>query len=95
VVFEDVPLGRYTVIETRAPEGYIGSDVRRSLDINGERAERTIVVPNRRNSGISSDTDFGDDEELQRNWGMLLAMIMDVGVPNAGAASRNVGDAPQ
>ncbi|MCL2810325.1 MAG: prealbumin-like fold domain-containing protein, partial [Clostridia bacterium] len=87
-------LGRYMVIETKAPEGYIGSDIRRSLDINGERAVRTIVVPNRRNAGTSSDTDF-DDEEMRRNWGMLLEMIMDVGVPNAGAASRNVGDAPQ
>ncbi|MCL2812868.1 MAG: SpaA isopeptide-forming pilin-related protein, partial [Clostridia bacterium] len=94
VLFEDVPMGRYVVIETKAPEGYTGSDIRRSLDINGQRAERTIVVPNRRHSGTSSDTDF-DDEEMSRNWGMLLEMIMDVGVPNAGAASRNVGDAPQ
>jgi uncharacterized repeat protein (TIGR01451 family) len=93
-VFRDVPMGKYTVIERTAPEGYIASDVRRSIDLNGSSAERTIVVPNRSASGTSSQSNFGD-EERERNWSALLELIMDVGVPNAGAGSRNVGDAPQ
>jgi len=92
-VFEDVPLGRYITIETVAPEGYIGSDIRRSLDINGSRVERTIVVPNRRAVlGVYAEDDRG---ERMHNWRILMEMIEDMGVPNAGAVSRNVGDTPQ
>jgi len=94
-VFEDVPQGKYLVIESAAPEGYIASDVRRSLDMTLGQTERTIIVPNRRGSGMSSQTDFGDNDELERNWGALLELIMDLGVPNAGAGSRNVGDSPK
>jgi len=94
-IFDDLPPGMYVVIEKQAPEGYIASPVWRSIDTRGGRAERSIIVPNRRDSGISSQTDFGDEEELRRNWGALLEIILDVGVPNAGAGSRNVGDCPK
>jgi len=44
-------------------------------------------VPNRRGSNAGED-----DEGLVRS---LLETIMDLGVPNAGACSRNVGDCPK
>ncbi|MCL2545508.1 MAG: Cna B-type domain-containing protein, partial [Clostridia bacterium] len=94
-VFRDVPVGSYTVTERRAPAGYVANSVRRSVDVDGSRAERMIVVPNRRLTGILAQSDFFDDEELEYNWGALQKMVMDVGVPNIGAGSRNVGDAPQ
>ncbi len=72
-IFTDVPLGKYVVTETRAPEGYMGSKIQRSVDITGILHERSIVVP---------------------NWSLTLEN-MEVGVPNAGAGSRNVGDCPQ
>jgi len=94
-IFEDVPMGKYVVIETVAPTGYIRSNIWRSLDIVEGRTHRTIVVPNRRSSDLFMETDFNGDDELRQNWGALLEMSMNVGVPNAGAVGRSIGDTPQ
>jgi len=45
--FEEIPLGEYVIYELKAPRGYMGSPVKRSVNIRGEFAkDRTLVVPN-------------------------------------------------
>jgi uncharacterized repeat protein (TIGR01451 family) len=85
-IFEDVPQGKYVVIESKAPEGYIASPVWRSLDLTLGQSQRILVVPN------TKDAPPDDTDERVRT---LLEVIMDLGVPNAGAGARNVGDCPK
>jgi len=85
-IFLNVPVGRYIVIETVPPAGYIGSEIRRSVHITAERPIRSITVPNYRIVEIDPDANGN---------GGFMEIIMDLGIPNAGAMSRNVGDIPK
>jgi len=96
-IFEDVPRGRYSIHERKAPAGYTASPVRRSVVLDGDRATRSIVVPNNPANRPSAKTNGQNDadEGFLENWGTVLLMLDYMGVPNAGAGGRNVGDIPK
>jgi uncharacterized repeat protein (TIGR01451 family) len=51
-VFDDVPIGQYEVIEIQAPEGYIRSLIRRSINVDGSQSVREVTISNTRGQEI-------------------------------------------
>jgi uncharacterized repeat protein (TIGR01451 family) len=46
VVFDGVPIGRYEIFETEAPEGYQLNPIRRSVNIDGTQRQREVTISN-------------------------------------------------
>jgi uncharacterized repeat protein (TIGR01451 family) len=44
--FEDVPIGKYEVTETRSPDGYLRNNLRRSVNIDGTQWTRELTFSN-------------------------------------------------
>jgi LPXTG-motif cell wall-anchored protein len=63
-IFEDVPYGEYTLSETEAPEGYVGSPVVKEVVIDGSEEELEFEFVNSLITGTVKVTKYDEYENL-------------------------------